>query len=75
MGRRSSVRPNELLRGMVSSLGDVNSLVGEFKKESDMPIVLFSYFNPMLRYGIEHLRRDAASAGIDGVLITDVVER
>jgi tryptophan synthase alpha chain len=38
----------------------------------DTPIVLFSYFNPLLQYGIDKLARDARQAGIDGILVTDV---
>jgi tryptophan synthase alpha chain len=39
----------------------------------DVPVILFSYFNPLLQYGLERLSIDAASAGIDGVLVTDLV--
>lgn len=39
----------------------------------DVPIVLFSYFNPLLQYGMERLSREAAQAGVDGVLVTDLV--
>ena len=34
--------------------------------------LLFSYFNPLLRYGLERLARDARDAGVDGVLVTDL---
>ncbi|HVF29723.1 MAG TPA: tryptophan synthase subunit alpha [Pyrinomonadaceae bacterium] len=44
------------------------------REKSDTPIVLFSYLNPLLRYGFDRLASDAADAGIDGVLITDVVD-
>jgi tryptophan synthase alpha chain len=39
----------------------------------DVPVVLFSYFNPLLQYGLERLSREAATSGIDGVLVTDLV--
>jgi tryptophan synthase alpha chain len=39
----------------------------------DVAIVLFSYFNPLLQYGLERLSREAMSAGVDGVLVTDLV--
>src|SRR5947208_11885141 len=39
----------------------------------DVPVIVFSYFNPLLQYGLERLSIDAASAGIDGVLVTDLV--
>jgi len=38
----------------------------------DTPLVLFSYFNPLLQYGIDKLGRDARRAGIDGILVTDL---
>jgi tryptophan synthase alpha chain len=36
------------------------------------PVILFSYFNPLLQYGIEQFGRDAAQAGVDGVLAVDL---
>jgi tryptophan synthase alpha chain len=37
-----------------------------------VPLVLFSYYNPILQAGLERFASDAASAGIDGVLVTDL---
>jgi tryptophan synthase alpha chain len=37
------------------------------------PMVLFSYFNPLLQFGEEQLSRAAKAAGIDGVLVTDLI--
>ncbi len=54
-------------------IGDVLQIVSQARKETDVPIILFSYFNPLLQFGIERLARDAKAAGVDGVLITDVV--
>lgn len=56
------------------TLTDVFSLVRDFRARHATPIVLFGYLNPLLQYGLERLRDDAASLGIDGVLITDVVD-
>ena len=39
---------------------------------SNLPLVLFTYMNPVVRYGAEALARDAAEAGIDGCLLTDL---
>jgi tryptophan synthase alpha chain len=39
----------------------------------DVAVVLFSYFNPLLQYGLERLSREAVQAGVDGVLVTDLV--
>ncbi len=38
----------------------------------EVPVVLFSYFNPLFRFGIERLCKESRAAGIDGVLITDL---
>jgi tryptophan synthase alpha chain len=46
--------------------------VREIRRHSDIPLLLFSYLNPVLRYGFDNLARDAAAAGIDGVLLTDL---
>ena len=37
-----------------------------------MPILLFSYFNPIFQYGLESLTHDARAAGVDGILLTDM---
>jgi tryptophan synthase alpha chain len=43
----------------------------QIRKRSEVPILLFTYLNPVLRYGLEKLATDAAAAGIDGCLLTD----
>jgi len=47
-------------------------LASEIRKEVDTPIVLFSYYNPLLQYGPARLYNDALTAGIDGLLIVDL---
>lgn len=47
-------------------------IVREIRRQSEIPLLLFSYLNPLLRYGFEKLAADAADAGIDGVLLTDL---
>ena len=42
------------------------------RKESEIPLVLFSYFNPLLNHGLERLAADAVNAGFDGVLASDL---
>ena len=42
------------------------------RKRMSAPIVLFSYYNPLMQYGIANLVRDANEAGIDGILVTDL---
>lgn len=55
-------------------LADILQMVRDLRREIDTPIVLFSYLNPLFRYGFEKLAADAADAGVDGVLITDAVD-
>ena len=40
--------------------------------ESDTPVVLMGYYNPLLTYGVERFCADAAAAGVDGLIIVDV---
>jgi len=54
-------------------IDDVLQVVSEARKETDVPIILFSYFNPLMQFGIEKLARQAQGAGVDGVLVTDLV--
>ena len=42
------------------------------RSKIETPLVLFSYFNPLLQYGIDKLARDARDAGVDGILVTDL---
>jgi tryptophan synthase alpha chain len=51
---------------------DVLSVVSQARKSTDVPIILFSYFNPLFQFGIERLASAAAEAGVDGVLVTDL---
>jgi tryptophan synthase alpha chain len=55
-----------------TTLAQVIDLVRKIRKSSDVPLVLFSYYNPVLQMGLEKFAAAAASAGADGVLITDL---
>jgi len=54
------------------SLEQVLSLAAEIRRESDAGLIVFTYFNPVLRMGIEKFAARAAEAGVDGALITDL---
>jgi len=56
------------------TLADIMQMVRDLRKEVDTPIVLFSYLNPLFRYGFEKLAAEASDAGVDGVLVTDAVD-
>jgi tryptophan synthase alpha chain len=47
-------------------------LVSELRKRTELPLVLFSYYNPLFSYGFESLARQARTEGVDGFLITDL---
>jgi len=55
-----------------ASLAGVLDLVRRIRKSSQIPLVLFSYFNPILQMGLEKFAAAAAQAGADGVLATDL---
>jgi len=55
-----------------TTLSGVLATVEVIRQDLEIPIVLFTYANPVLRYGIEAFAEDAATAGVDGVLFTDV---
>lgn len=67
-------RSSQRALGNGASLIDVLQLATEFGKQSDIPLVLFSYFNPIMRFGINKFCDAAELAGIDGLLLTDVIE-
>jgi tryptophan synthase alpha chain len=54
-----------------TTLGSVLDIAAEIRRRSEVPLLLFTYLNPVLRYGLERLAADAARQGIDGCLLTD----
>ncbi len=66
--QRSSQRALE--RGV--TLSHVLETVRAIRRRSEIPLLLFTYLNPLVRYGLERLAADAAAAGVDGVLVTDL---
>jgi tryptophan synthase alpha chain len=55
-----------------TALQDVLNLVRDIRKSSEVALVLFGYYNPILQMGIEKFAAAAAAAGADGVLVTDL---
>ena len=55
-----------------TTLSRILSLVGDLRPSTDLPIVLFSYYNPIHAYGTQRFAREAAAAGADGVLVVDL---
>lgn len=67
--QRSSERA--LSRGV--GLSDVLETLADARRETDVPVILFSYFNPLLQFGVGRLAEESARAGADGILVTDLV--
>ncbi len=55
-----------------ATLAGVLDLVRRIRQSSQVPLVLFSYYNPILQMGLEKFASSAADAGADGVLVTDL---
>ena len=46
--------------------------VRDIRRSSEMPIVLYTYLNPMVQFGLDDFYREAEAAGVDGLLILDL---
>jgi len=55
-----------------TSLEDVLKLAAEIRGQSEAGLVIFTYWNPVLRFGLNRFAEEAQKAGVDGVLITDL---
>lgn len=55
-----------------TTVARVLEIAREIRRCSEIPLLLFSYLNPLLRYGFERLAKDAVEGGVDGVLLTDL---
>ena len=54
-----------------TSLTGVLDIARQIRQRSEIPLLLFTYLNPVVRYGLHRLAKNAAEAGIDGCLLTD----
>jgi tryptophan synthase alpha chain len=55
-----------------TTVKDVLAVAREVRRHTDAGLIVFSYMNPLLRYGLEKFCADASAAGVDGVLVTDL---
>ena len=53
-------------------LQEVLKLAGEIRRETEIPLILMGYYNPILQYGLERTAREAAALGVDGFIIPDL---
>ncbi len=54
-----------------TNLSDVLAIAQEIRKQSSIPIILFSYYNPLLQGG-EAFYKAASQAGVNGILVVDL---
>ena len=54
-----------------TTLATVLEIAAAIRRRSEVPLLLFTYLNPVLRYGLDRLAQDAATCGIDGCLLID----
>ncbi len=54
------------------TIGGCLTLVSQVRKKTNLPIVLFSYLNPLLSFGLDRLAEQMERSGADGLLITDL---
>jgi tryptophan synthase alpha chain len=52
---------------------DILPMVERVRQKSDVPIILFTYFNPLLKFASRNLGSELKRAGIDGILVTDLI--
>ncbi len=48
------------------------ALIADFRKTSELPIVIYSYLNPVLNHGFRKFHEEAAAVGVDGLLLLDL---
>ncbi len=55
-----------------TNLAAILDMIARLRRVSEIPIVLFTYYNPVFAYGNERFARQAAAAGVDGLLVVDL---
>jgi len=55
-----------------TTLERVLTMIADIRRDSQIPIVLFGYYNPIFAYGVEKFAQTAQKAGVDGILVVDL---
>ena len=55
-----------------TTIAKILDLVKTVREKSEIPLIIFTYLNPVLQYGFKKFAKDARKAGIDGILILDL---
>lgn len=54
------------------TLTDCLSVAAEARRANDVPLLFMTYYNPVLRYGLERFVQDCAQSGVDGLIVPDL---
>jgi tryptophan synthase alpha chain len=54
------------------TIRQILQMLGQFRSASEVPVILFGYFNPFFKFGLKEFSRESARAGADGVLCVDL---
>src|SRR5947207_1883389 len=65
-------RASERALGRGTNVKNVLECITAVRRRTNVPIVLFSYYNPLLKFGPEPLATAAQAAGVDAILVTDL---
>ncbi len=65
-------RSSDRARAAGVGLSQVLDMVAALRRKTQIPMVVFSYYNPILAYGAAAFQHDACGAGADGVLVVDL---
>lgn len=65
LGAQRAIASGTTIRGILDMIRDV-------RQDCHVPIVLFTYYNPIFSYGVERFSNEALAAGVDGVLVLDL---
>jgi tryptophan synthase alpha chain len=66
-------RASERALGQGTTINGVLDCIAAAKQQIDVPIVLFSYYNPLLQFGLERVALASQRAGVDAILVTDLI--
>lgn len=55
-----------------TNLDDIFEMTGKVRGKSEMPMILMTYFNPVLQYGIDKFYKNCSEKGVDGIIIPDM---
>ncbi|OAT86418.1 tryptophan synthase subunit alpha [Desulfotomaculum copahuensis] len=53
-------------------VAQIIAAAARIRRRTDVPLIFMTYYNPVLQYGLEEFVRDAASAGVDGLIVPDL---